>query len=57
MKPVNGKESHLRSRYAHPHDVFYNGREGMRIAHKMWKRRRSKLLRKAELEREMDTGQ
>ena len=46
MKPVSKRDSWLQHHFIHPHDVWYNQSEGIRIAKRRWKRKRSKLLRK-----------
>ena len=45
-RPKTPQESMLRLRFHNPHDVWYNGREGRRIARRRWKRNRSKHLRR-----------
>ena len=46
MKPVTPNESQLRFRFRHPHDIWMNHDEGLRIAKRRWKRARSKYLRR-----------
>jgi hypothetical protein len=46
MKPRTKKESRLRERFDHPHDVWMNKDEALRIARRRWKRHRSKYLRR-----------
>jgi len=46
MKPSDKKESMLQMRYEYPHDVFNNHDQGVRIAHRRWKRKMHKLNRK-----------
>jgi len=36
----------LQMRYEYPHDVFNNHDQGVRIAHRRWKRKMHKLNRK-----------
>jgi hypothetical protein len=48
-KPLTPHESMLRLRFAYPHDALdlgMNRDEGVRIAHRRWKRNRSKYLRR-----------
>lgn len=46
MKPHSPHESMLRLRFHHPHDVWMNHDEAVRIARRRWKRNRSKYLRR-----------
>lgn len=63
MKPRSSKQSQLRRRFRAPHDVWYNGTEGRRIARRAWKRHHAKLGRHldakaiAEQTRDHGTGQ